>query len=113
MRRSFGSTKPIENSPIHYTLYSDKLITGHNSRILRKYIKIVVFITRPDWTCYMIKTRYYPEKNRVEIDDCLFHCYDKTVVDTSSLKSFEYIKEQIEDYYKLQFISFQKSILVI
>ena len=114
MRRILGGNKlSLDNSPNHFTLYSDKIITGHSSRLLRKYIKIVIHITRPNWTKYNIYTNYYPDQKLVRIRHCLFTCFDDTIKDTTSLKAKSYIREQIEEYYQKHFVTEPKNLRVI
>ena len=96
---SFLSNKELV-SESKITLYSPKLKKYHLIRVLKNYIKVIIYIIRENWTSEKFITEYYTETNTVIIRDYKFKLLDKSVKDTSSLTLKLFREEQVADYYK-------------
>ena len=103
MYRVFGTSALSNNdlvSESKITLYSPKLKKYHVIRVLKNYIKVIIYIVRENWTSEKFITEYYSKTNTVVIRDYKFKLLDKSVNDTTSLTLKTFREEQVTDYYK-------------
>jgi hypothetical protein len=103
MYRVFGTNSLLNKeltSECKITLYSQKLKKSHRIRVLKNYTKVIIKITRSDWTCETFITEYYSKTNSVIIRDYKFKLLEDRVKDTTSLTLKMFREEQVAEYYK-------------